>query len=993
MSIDLLINKFLHLGTVKRNLHYIFIALIFTIACFSFFTVYSRNNVGAQENGREKVSSERDVMEEQFISDEIIVKYSESQISSLRNNYDFEVARITSRGEQILVVEEDQFEKVLNDLQNDPSVQYVQPNYKYSIDVIDTNDSYRNQLWGLDNTGQQILGVNGIADADIDAPEAWERTTGNQNVIVAVIDTGIAYNHPDLDGSLWNGANCVDYNNTYMGGCIHGYDFTDFYDKDPLSSGSDHGTHVAGTIAAEINNNQGIVGVAPGVKIMALKTDLYTDEIADAIQFAENNGAKIINASWGSSGSTCGEVYDSVLYNSIANFNGLFVTSAGNNSADHDSNSFFGSPSDYGSNTGCWTELDNIVTVAASTSQDQIASFSDHGTGFVDIAAPGQYIYSASIGQLSKGVEDFESVTPPALPGGWGAPIGDWGTIDLGGGWANTLFGDTSTYPYDSNSDSYILLPSENLAEFDSASLGFWTTCDTEYTDPFNPSLTPDYMEISLSSNGGISYGDTFRWNEYNIDDDLSSSGSESLFVEIPLPDNYITSQFTMRLRWVTDSSDNNHEGCGVDDIEIVGFYDSSSIGTYTYKNGTSMASPHVSGAAGLVWSLDQGADYLDIKNLILDNADTVAGLSGYTVGGKRLNVNAAVSQFDGFIAESWYNSGIGNWGVDSTKFVSSGDFDNDGDEDVIAMYDYGRNKMGIWVMENDGADGFDPNLWYNSGIGNWGVSATRYFDSGDFNNDGYDDAVAMYDYGNNKMGIWAFISNGNGGFTPELWYNSGVGNWGVSATRFLTVGDYDNDGYDDVAAMYDYGNNKMGIWKFESSGSDLSAELWYNSGVGNWGVSATRFLNSADVDDDGDDDIIAMYDYGSNKMGLWLFENTGPGLQTSLGYNSGIGNWGVSATKFMSTGDFDFSVDDNDDIYMMYDYGNNRIGLWVFMSTGSGTFNPTIKYNSGENNWGANATKFMSVGDFNGVGGDDVVAMYDYGRNKMGLWVFINSN
>ena len=128
------------------------------------------------------------------------------------------------------------------------------------------------------------------------APEAWATSEGN-GTIVAVIDSGVAYNHPDLINSMWNGSNCKDENGAALGGCNSGFDYEDG-DKIPLPSTSSHGTHIAGTIAAVKNNSKGIIGVAPLTKIMAIKSSLTTTDNVKSINFAQQNGAKIINASW-----------------------------------------------------------------------------------------------------------------------------------------------------------------------------------------------------------------------------------------------------------------------------------------------------------------------------------------------------------------------------------------------------------------------------------------------------------------------------------------------------------------------------------------------------------------------------------------------------------------------------------------------------------------------------------------------------------------------
>jgi subtilisin family serine protease/subtilisin-like proprotein convertase family protein len=276
-----------------------------------------------------------------------------------------------------------------------PFVLSVEPNYRIQLRDTLPNDPRFGQLYGLHNTGQ----TGGTPDADIDAPAAWDVTTGSGRTIVAVIDTGVDYTHPDLAANMWVNADEIPNNgidddaNGYIDD-VHGYDFVN-NDGDPMDDHG-HGTHVAGTIGAVGNNGVGIAGVTWDVQIMALKfLDAfgggYTDDAIRALNYAVANGATISNNSWGGGFGANGDALYVAIQNA-ARADHLFVAAAGNNSADNDVSDSF--PANY--------DLDNIIAVAATDHTDQLAWFSNYGATSVDLAAPGVEILSTvpQTGQL-----------------------------------------------------------------------------------------------------------------------------------------------------------------------------------------------------------------------------------------------------------------------------------------------------------------------------------------------------------------------------------------------------------------------------------------------------------------------------------------------------------------------------------------------------------------------------------------------------------------
>ncbi|MEM7237424.1 MAG: S8 family serine peptidase [Pseudomonadota bacterium] len=285
------------------------------------------------------------------------------------------------------------------------------------------DDALFDVQWALENTGsipgfgnpglQQFLSGIAVADADIDASAAWPHTTGD-GVVVAVIDTGIDLDHPDLDDNLWvnpgeiAGNGIDDDGNGYVDD-VHGYDFggtsiNDLNDGDSDVSDTDgHGTHVAGIIAAEGNNGIGITGVAYEAELMVLRvgsddsSSLSGFAILEAIEYAAAMGARISNNSYG----PLGAFHRSVI-EAAGEVGHLFIYAAGNDGRDQDplnpANTIYG--------------LDNVVAVAATSLDDTLASFSNFGGETVDLAAPGHYIPSTYL----NGGYAFLSGTSMAAP-------------------------------------------------------------------------------------------------------------------------------------------------------------------------------------------------------------------------------------------------------------------------------------------------------------------------------------------------------------------------------------------------------------------------------------------------------------------------------------------------------------------------------------------------------------------------------------------------
>jgi subtilisin family serine protease len=278
-------------------------------------------------------------------------------------------------------------------LAGDPRVAAVSSNSWRELDDDITDEPGFGVLWGLHNSGQTVDTVRGTVDIDIDGLEALRIERGDPNVVVAVIDDGVDFSHPDLADRRWvNAAEAEgvpgedDDGNGYVDD-VNGWDFCG--DDASVGPGSSdwHGTHLAGTVAASLNGG-GVVGVAPGISIMSLRAFAGQTSCADgdlaiiaAIDYAASFGVPIINASW--SGTQRSFPLESAISDASDT---LLVAAAGNQGSNMDGGGVRVYPAA--------SPQANILTVAAIDQAGRLASFSNYGSTSVDIAAPGKNIIS-----------------------------------------------------------------------------------------------------------------------------------------------------------------------------------------------------------------------------------------------------------------------------------------------------------------------------------------------------------------------------------------------------------------------------------------------------------------------------------------------------------------------------------------------------------------------------------------------------------------------
>lgn len=289
-----------------------------------------------------------------------------------------------------------------------PMLKGIEPDRISHTEQVPNDPQFVNQ-YTYQNVGQNIAGQNGVIDADIDATDAWDKTVGSQDVLIAIIDTGVQIDHPDLIANIWTNpgeiaGNGIDDDGDGFVDDVHGWDFGDL-DNNP-DDVMGHGTAVAGVVGAVGNNNLGVTGVAWNVGLVPLKiADRYGTLVLSAIIGAHDyctmlreRGDNLVasNNSYGGFGDTfykdapTGFDSERDAIQTFIDSGGVFVAAAGNSAYNNDDPNVTDYPASY--------NLPGLVAVAATDNRDNMASFSSYGPETVDLGAPGLYNFTTSIG-------------------------------------------------------------------------------------------------------------------------------------------------------------------------------------------------------------------------------------------------------------------------------------------------------------------------------------------------------------------------------------------------------------------------------------------------------------------------------------------------------------------------------------------------------------------------------------------------------------------
>lgn len=524
--------------------------------------------------------SKHAIKKSEYKEQEILVKFKKgiSKVRKAKAHVELNAKKLSESGnigvERVKLPPDISVEEAIGIYREMPDIEYAEPNYLKQLLAV-PNDVRYSDLWGLEK---------------VSMPAAWNLTQGSNNVIVAVLDTGVAYDHPDLKDNMWKNTgeipdNGIDEDNNGRVDDYRGFNFGSnrYPETNPMDI-DDHGTHVAGTIGAKGNNSIGVSGVNWNVKIMPVNVfsggsapfSATTYDIVEGLNYVismKNKGHKIVavNSSYGGGSSSDSELN---AIKALRNAGILLIAAAGNAGTNNDTTPAY--PANYDS--------DNVISVAATSSSDNLADFSNYGNS-VDLAAPGNAILST----IPAGEETF-------------------------------LTGSSATYAATAMTYSGLTDTEGITASVINCGKG----------------LAPSDFPSGVSGNLALIERGTITFKDKVIN--AQNAGAAGVIIYNNEPGNFFGTLGEIR-DWVPVVSISQADGQaiaaqGSTTMNLV----NRQLFDYMSFDGTSMATPHVTGVAALLASYKPNLSYIDIKNRILAGVDKLPALNGKVATGGRLN-------------------------------------------------------------------------------------------------------------------------------------------------------------------------------------------------------------------------------------------------------------------------------------------------------------------------------------------------------------------
>ncbi len=637
-------------------------------------------------------------------SNKFTIKKSFSLIASTRN-HTLQTSQNALEPKQILVIQSTtlNINELIQEIKNIPGAERVEEDQIVHASERTPDDPKFINLWGLKNNHNPIT--------DINVTSAWDTTTGTQDVVVGIIDTGVDYTHSDLATNIWvnpgeiSGDGIDNDGNGYIDD-IYGIDTTN-NDSNPMDDAG-HGTHVAGTIGAEGDNAIGVTGVNWNVKIAACK---FLDAsgsgwISDATECVsyfnalKQAGTNIVstNNSWGGGG------YNQTFKNSITvadALNILFIAAAGNAGRDNDIYSSY--PANY--------DVANVVSVAATDINGDLADFSNFGATTVDLTAPGVNILSSVqrtcipdnittffTDNFDTNLDKWEFYTYNPVDPDTDIPDEHWKQDNTMYASASYSLSDSLNGNYDNNRTQIARIANNiNLSSAISTSdkgvcLSMKIKGETE--DYFDPLI------IYLSKDGGN------NWDYYGeISGLINPDWKEVSFV---IPEEFFVSNLQIAIYRKSDYLI-VEEGYNIDDVSL----ESGTLthNNYTYYNGTSMAAPHVTGAVALLASIDNDLNASERKRILLNTVTHKDEYNNKVLTSGLLNAGAMITALNVNTAPVAHND-TATVTENSSVNIAVLNNDSDADEDTLSISTVGSPANGT-ANKNGAQITYTPNNDY----------------------------------------------------------------------------------------------------------------------------------------------------------------------------------------------------------------------------------------------------------------------------------------